>query len=31
IEKGEITGMGRHHELIASHALYREFAERQLT
>ncbi|ATI74525.1 MULTISPECIES: ABC transporter ATP-binding protein [Bacillus] len=31
IEKGEITGRGRHHELIASHALYREFAERQLT
>ncbi|KAA6474112.1 ABC transporter ATP-binding protein [Bacillus swezeyi] len=31
IEKGEITGMGQHHELIASHALYREFAERQLT
>ncbi|MCY8435353.1 ABC transporter ATP-binding protein [Bacillus haynesii] len=31
IEKGAITGMGRHHELIASHALYREFAERQLT
>ncbi|MCY8065399.1 ABC transporter ATP-binding protein/permease [Bacillus haynesii] len=31
IEKGEITGMGRHHELISSHALYREFAERQLT
>ncbi|WP_307893152.1 ABC transporter ATP-binding protein [Bacillus swezeyi] len=31
IENGEITGMGRHHELIASHALYREFAERQLT
>ncbi|UOY87626.1 ABC transporter ATP-binding protein [Bacillus glycinifermentans] len=30
IEKGEITGMGRHHELIASHALYREFAEQQL-
>ncbi|KAA6449346.1 ABC transporter ATP-binding protein [Bacillus swezeyi] len=31
IEKGEITGTGQHHELIASHALYREFAERQLT
>ncbi|MCY8086653.1 ABC transporter ATP-binding protein [Bacillus sonorensis] len=31
IEKGKITGMGRHHELVASHALYREFAERQLT
>ncbi|GIN69034.1 MULTISPECIES: ABC transporter ATP-binding protein [Bacillus] len=30
IEKGEITGMGRHHELVASHALYREFAKQQL-
>ncbi|MCY8345825.1 ABC transporter ATP-binding protein/permease [Bacillus haynesii] len=31
IEKGAITGRGQHHELITSHALYREFAERQLT
>ncbi|MCR6109966.1 ABC transporter ATP-binding protein [Bacillus sp. A301a_S52] len=31
IEKGEITGMGTHQELIQSHELYREFAEQQLT
>ncbi|MFA9455383.1 ABC transporter ATP-binding protein [Halalkalibacter sp. AB-rgal2] len=31
IEKGEITGIGSHQELVASHTLYREFAEQQLT
>ncbi|MDA1478055.1 ABC transporter ATP-binding protein [Bacillus changyiensis] len=31
IEKGKITGIGRHHELVASHPLYHEFAEQQLT
>lgn len=30
IEKGRVTGSGTHDELIASHALYREFAEQQL-
>ena len=31
IEKGQVTGMGTHQELTASHSLYREFAEQQLT
>ncbi|WP_223700782.1 ABC transporter ATP-binding protein [Sutcliffiella deserti] len=31
IEKGEITGIGTHHELVETHALYHEFAEQQLT
>ncbi|PPA71005.1 ABC transporter ATP-binding protein [Jeotgalibacillus proteolyticus] len=31
IEKGEITGIGTHAELVANHSLYREFAEQQLT
>ncbi len=31
IEKGRVTGAGTHRELIRSHELYREFAERQLT
>lgn len=31
IEKGEITGTGTHQELVATHDLYREFAEQQLT
>lgn len=30
IEKGEVTGIGTHQELIATHPLYREFAEQQL-
>jgi ATP-binding cassette subfamily B protein AbcA/BmrA len=30
IEKGQITGIGTHQELIDSHSLYREFAEQQL-
>ncbi|NKE07045.1 ABC transporter ATP-binding protein [Mesobacillus selenatarsenatis] len=30
IEKGRVTGIGTHQELIQSHALYREFAEQQL-
>jgi len=30
IEKGEVTGIGTHRELIGSHPLYREFAEQQL-
>jgi ATP-binding cassette, subfamily B, bacterial AbcA/BmrA len=30
IEKGQVTGIGTHHELAQSHALYREFAEQQL-
>ncbi|WP_078592874.1 ABC transporter ATP-binding protein [Evansella clarkii] len=31
IEKGKVTGIGSHKELVASHDLYREFAEQQLT
>ncbi|MDT8859660.1 ABC transporter ATP-binding protein/permease [Alkalihalobacillus sp. MEB130] len=31
IEKGKVTGIGTHRELIETHALYREFAEQQLT
>lgn len=31
IEKGNITGIGSHQELIESHELYRKFAEQQLT
>ncbi|WP_416143859.1 ABC transporter ATP-binding protein [Planococcus koreensis] len=31
IEKGRVTGTGTHEELAASHALYKEFAEQQLT
>ncbi|UOQ83700.1 ABC transporter ATP-binding protein [Gracilibacillus salinarum] len=31
IENGEITGKGTHQELLANHALYRSFAEQQLT
>ncbi|MBU8675617.1 multidrug resistance ABC transporter ATP-binding protein/permease BmrA [Bacillus subtilis] len=30
VEKGEITGRGTHHELMASHGLYKDFAEQQL-
>ncbi|WP_309090813.1 ABC transporter ATP-binding protein [Domibacillus sp.] len=30
IEKGQVTGMGTHEELLKSHQLYREFAEQQL-
>ncbi|MCA1320189.1 ABC transporter ATP-binding protein/permease [Bacillus tianshenii] len=30
IEKGQVTGVGTHQELIRSHGLYREFAEVQL-
>lgn len=30
IEKGRVTGVGTHSELIRSHDLYREFAEQQL-
>ncbi|MCI2255838.1 ABC transporter ATP-binding protein/permease [Domibacillus sp. PGB-M46] len=30
IEKGQVTGMGTHEELLESHKLYREFAEQQL-
>ncbi|WP_173799929.1 ABC transporter ATP-binding protein [Domibacillus mangrovi] len=30
IEKGQVTGIGTHQELIQSHELYREFAEQQL-
>ncbi|HZG72846.1 MAG TPA: ABC transporter ATP-binding protein [Chondromyces sp.] len=30
IEKGRVTGIGTHPELIQTHALYREFAEQQL-
>lgn len=30
VEKGEITGRGTHQELMASHGLYRDFAEQQL-
>lgn len=29
IEKGKVTGIGNHQELIQSHSLYREFAEQQ--
>jgi len=29
LEKGRITGVGTHHELMQSHALYRKFANRQ--
>ncbi|MEK5067344.1 ABC transporter ATP-binding protein [Sporosarcina sp. FSL K6-1508] len=31
IENGQVTGSGTHKELTQSHALYREFAEQQLT
>lgn len=31
IEKGKVTGIGTHQELISSHPLYREYAEQQLT
>lgn len=31
IEDGKVTGSGTHKELIQTHALYREFAEQQLT
>lgn len=31
IEKGRVTGSGTHQELTQSHALYRQFAEQQLT
>lgn len=31
IEKGQITGIGTHQELVQSHQLYREFSEQQLT
>ncbi|WP_087974372.1 ABC transporter ATP-binding protein [Oceanobacillus rekensis] len=31
IEKGKLTGMGTHLELIETHELYRKFAEQQLT
>jgi ATP-binding cassette, subfamily B, bacterial AbcA/BmrA len=31
IEKGEVTGIGTHHELTQSHDLYRKFAEQQLS
>lgn len=31
IEKGQITGMGTHEELIQTHELYRKYAEQQLT
>ncbi|KGR79472.1 ABC transporter ATP-binding protein [Ureibacillus manganicus] len=31
IEKGRITGMGKHDELIANHEIYRNYAEQQLT
>lgn len=30
MEKGQITGMGRHEELLENHELYREFATQQL-
>lgn len=30
IEKGQVTGIGTHHELTQSHDLYREFAQQQL-
>lgn len=31
IEKGTVTGVGTHQELVETHELYREFAEQQLT
>ena len=31
IDKGEITGMGTHRELVNTHELYKKFAEQQLT
>lgn len=31
IEKGRVTGVGTHQELISSHSLYRDFAAQQLT
>ncbi|WP_241558995.1 ABC transporter ATP-binding protein [Oceanobacillus halophilus] len=31
IEKGKLTGMGTHQELIETHELYRKFAEQQLS
>ncbi|WP_078381528.1 ABC transporter ATP-binding protein [Sutcliffiella halmapala] len=31
IEKGQITGIGTHQEMVQTHDLYREFAEQQLT
>ncbi|MBS4207905.1 ABC transporter ATP-binding protein [Bacillus sp. FJAT-50079] len=31
IENGQVTGSGTHQELIATHPLYRQFAEQQLT
>jgi ABC-type multidrug transport system, ATPase and permease components len=31
IENGEITGRGNHQELVETHALYKLFAEQQLT
>ncbi|WP_117170080.1 ABC transporter ATP-binding protein [Paraliobacillus sediminis] len=31
IEKGQITGIGTHQELVQSHQLYREFSDQQLT
>ncbi len=31
IEKGRVTGVGTHQELISSHSLYRDFATQQLT
>ena len=31
IEKGEVTGIGTHHQLTQSHDLYRKFAEQQLS
>lgn len=30
LEKGKVTGIGTHEQLVASHDLYREFAEQQL-
>ncbi|MFC5467529.1 ABC transporter ATP-binding protein [Cohnella suwonensis] len=30
LEKGVVTGVGTHDELVSSHSLYREFAEQQL-
>jgi ATP-binding cassette subfamily B protein AbcA/BmrA len=30
LDKGSITGVGTHAQLVASHELYREFAEQQL-
>ncbi|MFC4401557.1 ABC transporter ATP-binding protein [Gracilibacillus xinjiangensis] len=31
IEKGEVTGIGSHKELVEEHSLYKEFAQQQLT